>query len=149
MKKDLINIQNTDNNECFKWCLVRYFNPTNHYPAGITKTDKGFPKKFDFKGIKFSVKSKNIHQIEKRISTLVFLHMKTKTSNLCIKNMLWRKTCWFIINRRRRKKHYVLVKDFSTFMYHHSLKREKTFLSLLFIRFHYKRNIETSYSRLN
>ena len=24
LKKELINIQNIDDNECFKWCLVRY-----------------------------------------------------------------------------------------------------------------------------
>ena len=23
-RKGLINVQNTDDNECFKWCLVRY-----------------------------------------------------------------------------------------------------------------------------
>ena len=146
MKKGLINIQNADNNECFKWCLVRYFNPTNHYPAGITKTDKGFAKKLDFKGIKFSVKSKNIHQIEKRISTLVFLHMKTKTSNLCIKNMLWRKTCWFFINRRRKK---MTLCSYQRFQYIHVwsyfVTRKKTFLSLLFTSFQYRRSIKTLY----
>ena len=37
--------------------------------------------------------------------------------------MLWRKTCPFIINRRERKKQYVLIKDFNTFMYDYSLHR--------------------------
>ena len=32
--KILINIQNKDN-ECFKWCLVRYLNPVNKNPAKI------------------------------------------------------------------------------------------------------------------
>ena len=36
-RKSLINIQNTDDNECFKWRLVRYLNPANHHPARITK----------------------------------------------------------------------------------------------------------------
>ena len=39
-RKGLINIQNTDDNECFKCCLVRYLNPANHPPARITKADK-------------------------------------------------------------------------------------------------------------
>ena len=39
-RKGLINIQNTDDNECFKWCLVRYLNPANDHPARITKPDK-------------------------------------------------------------------------------------------------------------
>ena len=33
--KGLINIQN-ENNECFKWCLVRYLNHVNKNPAEIT-----------------------------------------------------------------------------------------------------------------
>ena len=32
-KKSLINIQNIDDNECFKWFLVRYLYPADHYPA--------------------------------------------------------------------------------------------------------------------
>ena len=35
-REGLTNIQNTDDNECFKWSLVRYLNPTDHYPARIT-----------------------------------------------------------------------------------------------------------------
>ena len=31
-RKGLINIQNTDDNESFTWCLVRYLNPANHNP---------------------------------------------------------------------------------------------------------------------
>ena len=31
----MINIQNTDDNECFKLCLVRYLNPAD--PARIIK----------------------------------------------------------------------------------------------------------------
>ena len=40
-RKGLINIQNTDDNECFKWCLVRYLNSANHHLARITKADTG------------------------------------------------------------------------------------------------------------
>ena len=52
-KKELINIQNIDDNECFKWCLVRYLNPTDHYPARITKIVKDFAKKLNFIVMKF------------------------------------------------------------------------------------------------
>ena len=67
-KTGLIKIQNIDNNECFKRCLVRYLNHANHYQARITKADKGFPKKLDFKSITFPVKFKDIHKIEKKNS---------------------------------------------------------------------------------
>ena len=36
-KKCLINIQNIDNNECFKWCLVRYLHSADHNPRRIRK----------------------------------------------------------------------------------------------------------------
>ena len=40
-----------NDNECFKWSLVRYLNPANDHLASITKADKDFAKKLDFKGI--------------------------------------------------------------------------------------------------
>ena len=64
----MINIQNTDDNECFKWCLVRYLNPADHNPRRITKVDKDFAKRLDFKDIKFPVKTRDIHKIEKKNS---------------------------------------------------------------------------------
>ena len=39
LRKGLINIQNIDDNECFKWCLVRQLNPAGHNPRRITKAD--------------------------------------------------------------------------------------------------------------
>ena len=32
LRKGFFNIQNTDDNECFNWCLVRYLNPEDNYP---------------------------------------------------------------------------------------------------------------------
>ena len=64
----MINIQNIDDNESFKWCLLRYVHPADHNPRRITKADQDFPKKLDFKDIKFPVKVRNIHKIEKKNS---------------------------------------------------------------------------------
>ena len=64
----MINIQNTDDNECFKWCLVRYLNPADHHLARITKADKDFATTLDFKDINFPVKIRDIHKIEKKNS---------------------------------------------------------------------------------
>ena len=55
-RKGLINIQNTDENECFTWLLVRYLNPIDHNPRMIRKSDKGFGKILHFKDIIFQVK---------------------------------------------------------------------------------------------
>ena len=68
-RKALINIQSIDDNEYFKWSLVRYLNPADHNPARITKADKDFAKKLDFKDIIFPVKIRDIHKIEKKNST--------------------------------------------------------------------------------
>ena len=43
-RKGLINIQNTDDNECFKWSIVRHVNPAYYHPAKITKVDIDFAK---------------------------------------------------------------------------------------------------------
>ena len=50
-------MQNSDSNECFKWSIVRYLNPTDHNPRRITKAGKDFGKKIDLKDIKFTVKN--------------------------------------------------------------------------------------------
>ena len=65
-RKGLINIQNIDDNECFKWSLVRYLNPADHHPARITKAGKDFAKNLDFKDKRFPVKVRHIHKIEKK-----------------------------------------------------------------------------------
>ena len=35
LKEGLIDIDNINNNECFKWRLVRYFYPADYNPARI------------------------------------------------------------------------------------------------------------------
>ena len=57
-----MNIQKIDDNECFKWSLVRYLNPADHHPA-----DKDFAKKLDFKGIKLPAKIRDIMKIRENI----------------------------------------------------------------------------------
>ena len=64
-EKGLINIQNANDNECFKWCLVRYLNPADHNPRRITKADKDFAKSLDFKDIQFLLKTRDIRKTEK------------------------------------------------------------------------------------
>ena len=49
-----------------KWCLFRYLNPGDHNPRRIIKVYKDFAKRLDFKGIKFPVKIRDIHKIEKK-----------------------------------------------------------------------------------
>ena len=79
-RKGLINTQKIDDNGYFKWCLVRYLNPVDHHLARIRKADKVFAKKLNFKDIKFPVKKRDIHKIEKKnsISISVFGYENNK-----------------------------------------------------------------------
>ena len=52
-KKRLINIQNINDNKCFKSCLVRYFHPACHNPSKITKARNDFARELDSTDIKF------------------------------------------------------------------------------------------------
>ena len=51
----MINIRNIDDNDCFKWCLVRYLRPADHNLRRITKAEKLFGDEVDFEDIKFIV----------------------------------------------------------------------------------------------
>ena len=55
LRKVFISLQNIDDNECFQWGLVK-----------ITKADHEFPKKLDFKDIKFPVKFRVVCKIEEK-----------------------------------------------------------------------------------
>ena len=73
----MINIQNIDDNECSKWCLVMYLHHADYNPARIAKADEDFSKTVDFKDTKFPVKTRDIHKIEKKknsISISVFVY---------------------------------------------------------------------------
>ena len=64
-RKGLINIQNINDNECFKWSIVRYLNIADYNPRRTTKLKKIWLKKLDLKDIKFPVKIRDIHKIGK------------------------------------------------------------------------------------
>ena len=90
-RKGLINIQNIDDNECFKWSIVRYLNWENHHPTRNAQADKDFAKKLDFKDIKFPVEIRDILKIEKKnsigISVLV-MKIKKNIQSMYQKNVM-------------------------------------------------------------
>ena len=104
----MINIQNNDHNECFKWSLVRHLNPADHHPARITKADKDFVKRLVFKGIKFPVKIRDIHIIEKKnsigISVFGYLN-KEKHSIYISKKCCEEKYVDLLLIGEERKRH--------------------------------------------
>ena len=113
-RKGLINIQNIHDNECFKWRIVIYSNSADSSRARITKSDKKFAKKFDFNDIKFPEKIKDIS---------LWLWKQRKhpiyESRKCCKE----KHVDLLLIEEEGKRNYVLIKDFNTFIYNHSLHR--------------------------
>ena len=90
-RKELTNIQNIYDNECFKWCFVTSRHLTDCNPAKITKSDKDFPKKLEFKDIKFPVKVRDIHKTEKKNSIGIIVsgyEKRKKTQFIYQKNVV-------------------------------------------------------------
>ena len=114
LRKGLINIQNIDDNECFKWSIVRYLNPAEHYQTRMTKADKDLAKTLDIKGIKFPVKVRDIHKIKKKnsIDISVFgYENKEKHPIYASKKCCEEKHVDLSLIGEEGKRHYVLIKN--------------------------------------
>ena len=125
-RKGSINIQNIDDNECFKWSIVRHFNVLDHNPTRITKADKEFAKKLDFKNIKFLVKIRDIRKIEKMnsIGISVFGYENKEKHPLYVsKKCCEEKHVDLLLIGEKGNRHYVLIKNFNTFIYDNTLHR--------------------------
>ena len=92
--------------------IVRYVNLADHNPRKFTKVDKDFTKKHDFNDIKFPVKIRDIHKMEKRnsngISPFAHGNKKTKTSNLCFKK--YTVMCYDTLHRGRKHFFHIVNK---------------------------------------
>ena len=122
----MINIQNTDDNEWFKWCLVRYLHPVDLNLRRITKDAKDFEKRVNSKDIKFPVKTRDILEIEKNnsICISVFGYENKEKNPIYVSNKCCEeKHVDSLLIGEEGKRHYVVIKDFSTFMYDHTLQR--------------------------
>ncbi len=60
-----------DDDQCFKWAVTRALNPIDKNPDRITKELKDQAKKYDWSGITFPVKVKDIHIWEKNNNKFV------------------------------------------------------------------------------
>ena len=94
LKKGLSNVENINNNECCKRCLVRYLHLAYINPARIRKDVKDFARKLDFKDKKCLVKIGDNHKSEK-IHVIGYENKKKNIQIMCQKNKL-------IYERRRQ-----------------------------------------------
>ena len=107
--------------------MVRHLHPVYHHIARIRKLDRSFGNELDFEVIKFPVESKNIPKTGKMysISISVFGYEHKKKYLIYISKSCFKEK-HVIIDRRRRQKTYVLIKNFNTFMYDHTLHCGRT-----------------------
>ena len=117
-RKGLINMKNKDN-ECFRWCHIRYLNPQDKYPQRIKKSDKEFIKKLDYSGIEFPVATKQYNKIEKQneININVFGYENKQPYPIYISKEKYEKHMELLLITEDENKHYVLIKDFNRFMF--------------------------------
>ena len=54
--------------ECFKWCHVKFINPTITHLERINKQDKKIASTLDYRGIHFPMKARNYKAVEERFN---------------------------------------------------------------------------------
>ena len=146
----MINTQNIVDNECFKWCLFKCLNPSNHYPTRITNTNKDSAKKLDFKDLKFPVKISDIYKIEKKIpSALVILTMKIRKNiqSMYLKNLAKKNVLTYYWQEGEKNTMFLSMISTDSCMINHYIVEENS-LSFFFTCIHYTRNVKASYWKL-
>ena len=115
-------------------------NPDDHHPARIRKNDNMFESKFDFIDIKFPIKIRDIHEIEKKglALELAFLVMKIKKNTYFMSHKIVskniKKNTMFFLKILTHPRTIIL-----------SIVKKKTFSSFLFTSFQHRKNIKMSY----
>ena len=124
--KGLINMKNEDN-ECFRWCHIRHLNPQDKYPQRIKKSDKEYVKNLDYSGIEFPVTTKQYNKIEKQneININVFGYENKQTYPIYVSKEKYDNQMNSLLITENENKHYVLIKDFNSFMFNKTKHKER------------------------
>ena len=124
--KGLINIKNKDD-ECFRWCHIRHLNPQETNPQRIKRVDNQFIEGLDYTNIEFPVSQRQYNKIEKQndIRINVFGYEKGQPFPIHISKEEFEDQMNLLLITKDEKKHYVLIKDFSSFMYNQSKHKER------------------------
>ena len=102
-KEGLINIKNKDD-ECFRWCHIRHY----------------------YDGIAFPIMQKQYNKIERQnsIRINVFGYENGQPFPIHISKEMFKDQMNLLLITKNEKKHYVLIKDFNSFMYNQSKHKE-------------------------
>ena len=125
-KKGLIKMKNEDK-ECFRWCHIRHLNPQIKYPERIKKEDKKMMNELNYDGIDFPLSQKHYNKVEKKnsIRINVFGYENGQPFPIHISKDTFEDQMNLLLITKVEKKHYVLIKDFNTFMYNQSKHKER------------------------
>ena len=125
-KKGLINIKNKDA-ECFRWCHIRHLNPQEKDPQRTKIEDKKMINELNYDGINFPVSQKHYNKVEKQnsIRINVFGYEDGQPFPINISKETFEDQMNLFLITKDKKKHYVLIKDFNTFMYNQSKHKER------------------------
>ena len=106
--------------------MLRNLHPADYNPARIKKFDKDFAREPYFKDIKFRVKIRDIHNVERKhcMNNVVFGYVNKKRYPIHVSNNTFNRHVDLLWIREEGKKHYDLINDFiNTFMYDHMFNR--------------------------
>ena len=124
--KGLINIKNKDD-ECFRWCHIRRLIPQKKYPQRIKKEEKRLIEGLNYEGIEFPVSQKHYNKVEKQnsIRINVFGYENGQPFPIHISKETFEDQMNLLLIVKDEKKHYVLIKDFNTFMHNQSEHKDE------------------------
>ena len=125
-KKGLINIKNKDD-KCFRWCHIRHLNPLIEHPERIKKGDKQMINELNYDGIAFPVTQKQYNKIETQNSIRidVFGYENGQPFPIHISKEAFKDQMNLLLITKDKKKPYVLIKDFNSFMYNQTKHKNK------------------------
>ena len=124
--KGSINLKNKDN-ECFRWCHIRYLNPQGKDPQRIKKDDRQYIKNLDYQGIKFPVNVNQYNKVEKQnsIRINVFGYEEKQPFPIYVSKEKFENQMNLLLIEKDGNNHYVLIKDFNKFMYQQTKHKER------------------------
>ena len=124
--KGIINIKNKDD-ECFRWCHIRYLNPQKKDPQRVKTSDRAYVEKLDYSGIDFPVSVKQYNKIEKQNSLRVnvFGYEKKQPYPIYVSKEKFESQLNLLLITKDEVKHYCLIKDFNKFMYNQTKHKER------------------------
>ena len=125
-EKGLINIKNKYE-ECFRWCHIRHLNPQEKDPPRVKKSDKKTTNELNYEGIEFPISQKHYNKVKKQnsIRINVFGYENGQPFPIHISKKTFEDQMSLLLITKDEKKHYVLIKDFNSFIYNQSKHKER------------------------